>query len=148
MAGAPIEALEHVPLFAGLNKRELKQVAALFKERRFAAGDVIVKEGTGGSAFYLIDSGTAAISIGSIEQGELTVGDHFGEIALIDEGTRLATITARTDSSAGASPCGNFSRSSRRTARSAGSSSSRWRGCCARREAARPTRASASPAGS
>ena len=65
MAGAPIEALEHVPLFAGLNKRELKQVAALFKERRFAAGDVIVKEGTGGSAFYVIDSGTAAISIGS-----------------------------------------------------------------------------------
>jgi len=97
MAGAPIEALEHVPLFAGLNKRELRQVAALFKERRFPAGDVIVKEGTGGSAFYLIDSGTAAISIGSAEQGELTVGDHFGEIALIDEGTRLATITARTD---------------------------------------------------
>lgn len=97
MAGAPIEALEHVPLFAGLNKRELKQVAALFKERRFAAGDVIVKEGTGGSAFYLIDSGTAAISIAQAEQGELTVGDHFGEIALIDEGTRLATITARTD---------------------------------------------------
>jgi CRP/FNR family cyclic AMP-dependent transcriptional regulator len=97
MAGAPVEALEHVPLFAGLNKRELKQVAALFKERRFAAGDVIVKEGTGGSAFYLIDSGTAAVSISSTDQGELTVGDHFGEIALIDEGTRLATITARTD---------------------------------------------------
>jgi CRP/FNR family cyclic AMP-dependent transcriptional regulator len=97
MAGAPIEALEHVPLFAGLNKRELRQVAALFKERRFPAGDVIVKEGTGGSAFYLIDSGTAAVSISSAEQGELTVGDHFGEIALIDEGTRLATITARTD---------------------------------------------------
>ena len=97
MAGAPVEALEHVPLFAGLNKRELKQVAALFKERRFPAGDVIVKEGTGGSAFYLIDSGTAAISIGSTEQGELTAGDHFGEIALIDEGTRLATITASTD---------------------------------------------------
>jgi CRP-like cAMP-binding protein len=97
MAGAPVEALEHVPLFAGLNKRELKQVAALFKERRFASGDVIVKEGTGGSAFYLIDSGTAAVSIGSTDQGELTVGDHFGEIALIDEGTRLATITARTD---------------------------------------------------
>jgi CRP-like cAMP-binding protein len=97
MAGAPVEALEDVPLFAGLNKRELRQVAALFKERRFPAGEVIVKEGTGGSAFYLIDSGTAAVSIGSAEQGELTEGDYFGEIALIDEGTRLATITARTD---------------------------------------------------
>ena len=57
MAGAPIEALEQVPLFAGLNKRELKQVAALFKERRFAAGESIVKEGAGGAAFYVIDAG-------------------------------------------------------------------------------------------
>ena len=97
MAGAPVEALEDVPLFAGLNKRELRQVARLFKKRRFAAGEVVVKEGTGGAAFFLIESGEATIWIGGIEHGTLTAGGHFGEIALIDEGTRMATITAATD---------------------------------------------------
>jgi cAMP-dependent protein kinase regulator len=97
MAGAPIEALENVPLFAELNKRELRQVARLFKERRFAAGEVVVKEGTGGAAFFVIDSGEATIWIGGVEHGTLRAGDHFGEIALIDEGTRMATITAATD---------------------------------------------------
>ena len=97
MAGAPLEALQTVPLFADLNRRELKQVAELFKERRFAAGDVVIKEGSGGAAFYVVDSGEAVISIGGVEHGTLEAGDHFGEIALIDEGTRMATITAATD---------------------------------------------------
>lgn len=97
MAGAPVEALQDVPLFAGLSKRELREVARLFKERRFAAGEVVVKEGTGGAAFFLIDSGEATVLIGGTEHGTLKAGDHFGEIALIDEGTRLATIRAATD---------------------------------------------------
>jgi CRP/FNR family cyclic AMP-dependent transcriptional regulator len=97
MAGAPVEALQDVPLFAGLNKRELREVARLFKERRFAAGDVVVKEGTGGAAFFLISSGQATIWIGGTEHGTLNAGEYFGEIALIDEGTRMATITAATD---------------------------------------------------
>jgi CRP-like cAMP-binding protein len=97
MAGAPVEVLHDVPLFAGLNKRELRQIARLFKERRFAAGEVVVKEGTGGAAFFLIDSGEARISIGGSEHGTLNAGEYFGEIALIDEGTRMASITAATD---------------------------------------------------
>jgi CRP-like cAMP-binding protein len=57
----------------------------------------VVREGSGGAAFFLIDSGTATISIRGAERGALQPGDYFGEIALIDEGTRMATITASGD---------------------------------------------------
>ena len=57
----------------------------------------MIREGSGGAAFYLIDSGEATVSIRGVERATLTAGDHFGEIALIDEGQRMATITASTD---------------------------------------------------
>lgn len=97
MAGAPLEALERVPLFAGLTRDELEQVALLFKERHFAAGETVVKEGSDGAAFFLIVEGDATVSVGGRERAGLGPGDHFGEIALIDEGVRAATITATTD---------------------------------------------------
>jgi hypothetical protein len=97
LPAAPAEALQRVPLFAELNKREGEQIARLFKERRFAAGDTVVKEGSGGAAFFLIDSGEATVSVGGKPRRTLTAGDYFGEIALIDEGPRSATITAASD---------------------------------------------------
>ena len=69
----------------------------LFKERHFAAGETVVKEGAEGAAFFLIQSGTASVSVRGNERASLGPGDHFGEIALIDEGVRSATITATTD---------------------------------------------------
>jgi CRP/FNR family transcriptional regulator, cyclic AMP receptor protein len=97
MAGAPIEAVRRVPLFAELDHHELDQVARLFKERRFAEGETVIREASGGAAFFLIDSGTATVTIGGEERVTLRPGDYFGEIALIDEGTRTATVTAVTD---------------------------------------------------
>jgi CRP/FNR family transcriptional regulator, cyclic AMP receptor protein len=97
MAGAPVAALRRVPLFADLNEVELQQIALLFKERHFSAGETVVKEGSDGAAFFLVDSGEANVSVGGAERAGLKAGDHFGEIALIDEGTRSATITATTD---------------------------------------------------
>jgi CRP-like cAMP-binding protein len=97
MAGVSADALLRVPLFADLSKREAKEVARAFKERRFAAGETVVQTGSGGAAFFLIDSGEATVTVGGKERGTLTAGDHFGEVALIDEGTRTATITAATD---------------------------------------------------
>ena len=70
---------------------------ALFKERRFAAGETITKEGAGGAAFFVIESGEATVTIGGRLLATLEAGDYFGEIALIDEGARSATITATTD---------------------------------------------------
>ncbi|MEN3343306.1 MAG: family transcriptional regulator, cyclic receptor protein [Actinomycetota bacterium] len=97
MPGAPVEALRRVPLFADLDKREVEQIARLFKERRFRAGETVAKEGLGGAAFFLIDSGEAAVTIRGKERTRLKPGDYFGEIALIDEGARSATITASSE---------------------------------------------------
>jgi CRP-like cAMP-binding protein len=75
----------------------MEQIARLFKERHFAEGETVVMEGSGGAAFFLIDSGEATVSIRGEERGTLRQGDYFGEIALIDEGPRAATITASTE---------------------------------------------------
>ncbi len=96
-APAPVEKVEKVPFFAGLDRHEVEQIAELFKERRFAAGETVVVEGSAGAAFFLIDSGEATVSIHGVETGTLGDGDYFGEIALIDEGPRAATVTATTD---------------------------------------------------
>ena len=97
MPGAPVEVLRRVPLFADLDKPEVEQIARLFKERRFPAGETVVKEGSGGAAFFVIESGVAAITVRGQDKGTLHPGDYFGEIALIDEGARAATITASSD---------------------------------------------------
>ena len=97
MAGAPVESLRHVPLFADLDTKQLKQIARLFKERRFAKGEVVVQEGSGGAAFFVIESGEATVVVGGAPRRTVQAGDHFGEIALIDEGSRTATITATSD---------------------------------------------------
>jgi CRP/FNR family cyclic AMP-dependent transcriptional regulator len=97
MAGAPLDVLARVPLFADLAPDELQQVSLLFKERHFAAGETVVKEGSDGAAFFLIVEGEAAVSVHGKERAGYGPGDHFGEIALIDEGVRAATITATTD---------------------------------------------------
>ena len=97
MRGAPIKVLQRVPLFADLSRREVQQIARLFKVRRFAAGETVVQEGSGGAAFYVIESGEATVVIRGKKRATLKADDYFGEIALIDEGTRMATITASTD---------------------------------------------------
>ncbi len=98
MAGAPVEALQRVPLFADLDADELGQIARLFKERRFHAGETVIQEGSGGAAFFVIDSGEATVSVGGTRAARRSRrGDHFGEMALIDAGTRTATITAASD---------------------------------------------------
>ena len=97
MRGAPVKALQRVPLFADLTKREVQQIARLFKERRFSEGETVVKEGSGGAAFFVIESGEATVFVRGKKNTTLKPGDYFGEIALIDEGTRMATITASSD---------------------------------------------------
>ena len=97
MAGAPLDAIRRVPLFAELSDPELEQVAGLFKQRRFKEGEIVAQEGSGGAAFFLIDSGEATVTVGGQPRPTLGPGDYFGEIALIDEGARSATIAAASD---------------------------------------------------
>jgi len=90
----PLEELQQIPLFAGLSTEDLAKVQSLFKERRFAPGETVTKEGSGGAAFFLIESGEAAVTVRGQPRPVMKAGDFFGEIALIDGGERAATVTA------------------------------------------------------
>ena len=97
MARPSIETLKKVPLFAELEKRDLERIADSFKERRYKAGETMAGEGQGGAGFFVIAEGTAKVTVQSEDRSTLRPGDYFGEIALIDEGARTATVTAETD---------------------------------------------------
>lgn len=93
----PVAALHRAGLFSDMNRRQAEQLGRLLKERRFAKGETVIVEGSGGAAFFLIDSGEAKVSKKGVEVATLGPGDYFGEIALIDGGPRTATVTAATD---------------------------------------------------
>jgi CRP-like cAMP-binding protein len=98
VADAPLDLLKRVPLFEGLDKAELEGVARLMKQRTFSAGQAITSEGQGGVGFFVVEDGTAKVTVRGEERGAIGAGDYFGEIALIDDdSTRSATITAETD---------------------------------------------------
>ena len=94
---ASADMLKRVPLFAGLDNKELQQIADSMRERRFRAGDTVTQEGAGGVGFFVVESGEADVTVGGETRGTIGPGDYFGEIALINESPRTATITARTD---------------------------------------------------
>jgi CRP-like cAMP-binding protein len=94
---ASVDALRRVPLFAELNEREREALARQMHERRFPEGAAVTTEGDTGAGFFVIAEGNATVTVGGEERGTLGPGDYFGEIALIDEGVRSASITAATD---------------------------------------------------
>lgn len=91
------QTLARVPLFSGLAQRDRERLAKAMKERTWAAGEVVIEEGKGGVGFWVVESGTATVSVAGEKVGELAAGDHFGEIALLDEGPRSATVTADSE---------------------------------------------------
>jgi CRP-like cAMP-binding protein len=97
MAKAPVELIKKVPLFSDLDNRELKEIADSMKERTFNAGDTVTEEGKGGAGFFVIEDGSAKVSVAGKDVRTLGAGDYFGEIGLIADIDRTATITADTD---------------------------------------------------
>ena len=91
-----IDLLHNVPLFSALDRRDLRDVASTMRERRFNAGDVLAQEGQSGVGFFVIEEGEARVDVHGQEVRRLGPGDYFGEIALIAESPRTATITAET----------------------------------------------------
>jgi CRP/FNR family transcriptional regulator, cyclic AMP receptor protein len=97
VAEAPVELLQRVPLFEHFEKGDLERLSRSFKERTFDAGSTVAGEGKTGAGFFVIESGEATVSVRGDERRSLGPGDYFGEIALIDDGARSATVTAVSD---------------------------------------------------
>jgi CRP/FNR family transcriptional regulator, cyclic AMP receptor protein len=97
VAGPSVELLQKVPLFAGLEPRELQRLSGSFKERTFPAGNAVASEGEGGAGFFVIESGEAVVRVHGEQRGRLGPGDYFGDVALIDPGERTASIEAESD---------------------------------------------------
>ncbi len=95
-ADPTVDMLARVPLFSGLTRKELAQVHGLSKIFKFAPGDTVVTEGEAASRFFLVTEGTAHIMSKGRVLRVVEVGDWFGELALIDEGPRSASVVAVT----------------------------------------------------
>jgi CRP/FNR family cyclic AMP-dependent transcriptional regulator len=91
-----VKLLSEVPLFEGLSKKELRAIAQSAKEISHREGAVLAREGDSGVGFFLITDGTARVSVGGRTRNRMGPGDFFGEISLIDQGPRTATVTAET----------------------------------------------------
>jgi CRP/FNR family cyclic AMP-dependent transcriptional regulator len=97
MAIDTVAALSRVPLLAGIEGRHLERLAREFRDRTFAEGAVVTREGDTGVGFFVIVEGEANVTVGGEYRTTLGPGDAFGEMALIDDGPRTATIVAATD---------------------------------------------------
>ncbi len=97
MTSDRLDLLRRVPLFAGLDRRELEAIVSSLKAVRFRPGQDVVTEGGSGVGFFVIEDGEARVTVGGAERGRLGPGDYFGEIALIGRTDRTATITADTE---------------------------------------------------
>ena len=93
---AKVEALSRAPLFEGLSKKELAELARHSEDVEVPAGTVLCKEGATGQEFFVIADGEAEVKRRGKKAQALGAGDFFGEIALIDNVPRTATVTAKT----------------------------------------------------
>ena len=92
-----VAALKTVPLLRGLNDKELNALARYVREDTFHPGDNIVTEGDIGGPFYLIIKGEARPIIGGRPRRVIGPGSVVGEISLIDQGVRSATVRAESE---------------------------------------------------
>jgi CRP/FNR family transcriptional regulator, cyclic AMP receptor protein len=94
---AKLELLGKVRLFSTCNKRELARIASLVDEVEAPKGKVLVRQGDTGQECFVIAEGKAKATIRGIGSAVLGPGSFFGEMSLLDQGPRSATVTAETD---------------------------------------------------
>jgi CRP/FNR family transcriptional regulator, cyclic AMP receptor protein len=92
-----VDHLQQVTLFAACSRKDLHKLAHLSEDRRVAAGTTIVNEGDDGNEFFVILDGTARVSRQGRKIATLGPGSGFGELALLENAPRNATVVADTD---------------------------------------------------
>lgn len=91
-----VEALKRAPLFEGLSKKELTEIARVTDDLRVESGTVLCREGRLGREFFVIVDGEAEVTKGGKHLATRRGGEFFGEIALLTTTKRTATVTATT----------------------------------------------------
>ncbi len=89
-----VERLRAVPLFSASNDKQLAFIASRVEDVDVPSGRVLTREGESGGEFFIVVSGEAEVRRGGAVVDTIGPGDFFGEIALLDNGPRTATVTA------------------------------------------------------
>lgn len=89
-----VRLISRVPLFAGCSQAELARIAAITTQIEISKGEVLLKEGERGDEFFVLVRGSAEVRKAKKHIGNLKAGDFAGEIALLSEKPRTATVTA------------------------------------------------------
>jgi CRP/FNR family cyclic AMP-dependent transcriptional regulator len=92
-----IDVLKSVPLFRGLNLKQLNEVARHLEEVPVPRGTMLAREGQPGNQFFVVLEGKAAVRRRGRRIATLGGGDFFGEMSLLDGAPRSATVSAETD---------------------------------------------------
>ncbi len=92
-----LHALRSVPIFRGLTKETLFDVARKTDEVAYPSGATVVREGDPGDALFIIVEGSVEVRTGGRVVAQMTAGDFFGEISLFDREPRSATVVAVDD---------------------------------------------------
>jgi CRP/FNR family transcriptional regulator, cyclic AMP receptor protein len=108
-----VNILAKVPLFKGLGKRQLEKLARIMVDRTCEEGEVIVPQGQTGYGFFIIASGAAKAVRERSDGSEVVVntfgpGDFFGELSMLDDGPRTATVVATEETRCLVLPRWNF----------------------------------------
>lgn len=97
LAPEGIDLIRSVPLFSPLPERSIERLARASEVAEVTAGEAVFHEGDNGDRFYVIEAGEAEVELGEHLSTFLGAGDSFGEIALLRDQPRLATVRATTD---------------------------------------------------